>query len=164
MGEAGMGQRPRIVLGDRDTARRRSIANALQEDGYEVLETEDGRDVLGYAEYLAAVMGRRRGNGTISADSFAIVADPELEGLRAPGPSPLALSARTSATRSVTCSLASANTLLTPSLAASSPRTSNRATGRKVAPATGTTAGPTTAAPRPITRPPPHPPRVSSSK
>ena len=84
MGEAGMGQRPRIVLGDRDTARRRSIANALQEDGYEVLETEDGRDVLGYAEYLAAVMGRRRGNGTISTDSFAIVADPELKGLSAP--------------------------------------------------------------------------------
>ena len=81
---AGMGNRPRIVLGDRDRARRRSIANALQEDGYEVLETEDGRDVLGYAEYLAAVMGRRRGNGAISADSFAIVADPELEGLSAP--------------------------------------------------------------------------------
>ena len=79
-----MEHRPRVVLGDRDTARRRSIANALQEDGYEVLETEDGRDVLGYAEYLAAVMGRRRGNGTISADSFAIVADAELEGLTAP--------------------------------------------------------------------------------
>ena len=80
----GMGNRPRIVLGDRDTDRRRSIASALQEDGYEVLEMEDGRDVLGYAEYLAAVMGRRRGNGAISADSFAIVADPELEGLSAP--------------------------------------------------------------------------------
>ncbi|TMA98353.1 MAG: hypothetical protein E6J70_14695 [Deltaproteobacteria bacterium] len=49
-----------------------------------MLEMEDGRDVLGYAEYLAAVMGRRRGNGAISADSFAIVADPELEGLSAP--------------------------------------------------------------------------------
>jgi len=84
MGVIGMEHRPRVVLGDRDTARRRSIANALQEDGYEVLETEDGRDVLGYAEYLAAVMGRRRGNGTISADSFAIVADAELEGLTAP--------------------------------------------------------------------------------
>jgi len=79
-----MGNRPRIVLGDRNTDRRRSIASALQEDGYEVLEMEDGRDVLGYAEYLAAVMGRRRGDGAISADSFAIVADPELEGLSAP--------------------------------------------------------------------------------
>ena len=76
-----MKQAPHIVLGECDSERRRSIAVALREAGYEVVETDDGRDVLAYTEYLAAVMGRRGGRATIAAESFAIVAGPRLPGL-----------------------------------------------------------------------------------
>ena len=72
---------PCIVLGERDSERRRSVALALREDGFEVVETDDGRDILGYTEYLAAVLGRRGGRAAIAVDSFAIVAGPGLRGL-----------------------------------------------------------------------------------
>jgi len=76
-----MTQTPCIVLGERDPERRRSIAEALRDEGYEVVETDDGRDVLAYTEYLAAVMGRRGGPATIALDSFAVVAGARLPGL-----------------------------------------------------------------------------------
>jgi DNA-binding response OmpR family regulator len=76
-----MRQAPCIVLGECDSERRHSVALALREAGYEVVETDDGRDVLAYTEYVAAVMGRRDGPAAIAADSFAIVAAPTLPGL-----------------------------------------------------------------------------------
>jgi DNA-binding response OmpR family regulator len=76
-------QAPRIVLGECDSERRHSVALALREAGYEVVETDDGRDLLAYTEYVAAVLGRRDGPAAIAADSFAIVAAPRLPGLGA---------------------------------------------------------------------------------
>src|SRR6185503_15865558 len=70
----GMDEPARILLGERDTERRRLIATVLRDEGYEVVETDDGRTLLGYAEYLAATCGRRGARGAIVADSFAIVA------------------------------------------------------------------------------------------
>ena len=78
-----MNQPPRILLGERDSERRRLIATALRDDGYEVVETDDGRTLLGYTEYFAATCGRRGGQGAIVADSFAIVAAMELDHLTA---------------------------------------------------------------------------------
>ena len=69
---------PHIVLGERDSDRRRAVAFALRQEGYEVMETEDGRDVLACTEYLAAMLGRRGRPGAIETDSFAIVAGPSL--------------------------------------------------------------------------------------
>jgi DNA-binding response OmpR family regulator len=74
---------PRIALGERDPERRQAVALALRQAGYEVVETDDGRDLLAYAEYVAAVMGRRGGSAAIAADSFAIVAAPKLPGMGA---------------------------------------------------------------------------------
>ena len=76
-----MAEVPHIVLGEGDPERRRSIAGALREAGYEVVETDDGWAVLAYTEYLAAVKGRRDGPDAIRSDSFAIVAGPTLPGL-----------------------------------------------------------------------------------
>jgi DNA-binding response OmpR family regulator len=69
---------PHIVLGESDSGRRHAVALALRQEGYEVMETDDGRDVLSCTEYLAAMLGRRRKPGAIAADSFAIVAGPTL--------------------------------------------------------------------------------------
>jgi CheY-like chemotaxis protein len=77
-----MGEPARILLGERDTERRRLIATVLLDDGYEVVETGDGRTLLGYTEYLAATRGRR-GAGAIVAEAFAIVAGTDLDGLTA---------------------------------------------------------------------------------
>jgi CheY-like chemotaxis protein len=76
-----MREGPHVVLGERDPERRRSIAVALREAGYEVVEADDGRDVLAYTEYLAAVKGRRGGEAAIASNSFAIVAGRTLPGL-----------------------------------------------------------------------------------
>lgn len=78
-----MDKPPRILLGERDSQRRRLIATALRDEGYEVVETDDGRTLLGYTEYFAATCGRRGGQGEIVADSFAIVAGEGLDRMTA---------------------------------------------------------------------------------
>ena len=81
--DVGMNQPSRIILGERDSPRRRLIATVLRDEGYEVVETDDGRTLLGYTEYLAATCGRRGGRGAIVADSFAIVAGEGLDHMTA---------------------------------------------------------------------------------
>src|SRR5437016_165481 len=73
-------------------------------------------------------------------------------------------SARTSATRSFTCSRVSAASSRSLSTAARQPQTSPFAMGRTAAPAAGRMTGAPTAAPRPISRPPPHPLVAVSSR
>lgn len=80
---AGMDEPPRILLGERDSERRRLLAQVLRDEGYEVVETDDGWTLLGYTEYLAATCGRRGASGAIVADSFAIVAGHDLDGITA---------------------------------------------------------------------------------
>ena len=79
---AGMNahRRPEILLADCDSGRRYLLERALRRDGYEVLTTADGRELLARVEYLIAVHGRRVG-GQIAADSFGIVTSPVLETL-----------------------------------------------------------------------------------
>jgi CheY-like chemotaxis protein len=78
-----MDEPPRVLLGERDAERRRLIATVLRAEGYEVVEADDGWQLLGYTEYLAATCGRRGGPGAIVADSFAIVAGADLDGMTA---------------------------------------------------------------------------------
>jgi DNA-binding response OmpR family regulator len=78
-----MNQPSRIILGERDSPRRRLIATLLRDEGYEVVETDDGRTLLGYTEYFAATCGRRAAHGAIVADSFAILAGEGLDHLTA---------------------------------------------------------------------------------
>jgi len=73
-----MQTQPCIVVAERDSARRQSISVALCRQGYEVREAEDGRQLLGYIEYLAATRGKRGKPFRIAADSFAVVAGPDL--------------------------------------------------------------------------------------
>jgi CheY-like chemotaxis protein len=70
--------RPEILLGDCDGGRRYVLERAFRRDGYDVLTTADGRELLAQVEYLMAVHGRRVG-GQIATDSFAIVTRPVLE-------------------------------------------------------------------------------------
>lgn len=70
-----------ILVGERDGARRRAIADVLCREGYEVWEVNNGRQLLGHIEYLAATRGIRQKPSQITAGSFAVIASPDLEEL-----------------------------------------------------------------------------------
>ena len=70
-----------IVLGERDSDRRRAMADVLCREGYEVWEVDNGWHLLGHIEYLAATRGIRQEPSRITAGSFAVVANPDLEEL-----------------------------------------------------------------------------------
>jgi CheY-like chemotaxis protein len=76
----GMHPQPQVLLADCDSSRRRLLERALRRDGYDVLTTADGREMLAQVEYLMAVRGYRIG-GRIATDSFAVVTSPVLETL-----------------------------------------------------------------------------------
>ena len=75
-----MHDRPEILLADCELRRRRLLERALRRDGYGVLTTSDGRELLAQVEYLMAVHGHRIG-GRITVDSFAVITSPVLETL-----------------------------------------------------------------------------------
>jgi len=71
---APTGRRRLVLLAEDDVAFRRLIASVLAEDGYEVLEAEDGLGLLANIETTLGVRGER-------ADSFLVVADVRMPGL-----------------------------------------------------------------------------------
>jgi CheY-like chemotaxis protein len=75
-----MHHRPEVLVADCDPRRRHLLERALCRDGYEVLTTADGRELLAHVEYLMAVRGRRI-DGRITTDSCALVTSPVLETL-----------------------------------------------------------------------------------
>jgi CheY-like chemotaxis protein len=73
-GAAPTGRRRLVLLAEDDAAFRRLIASVLAEDGYEVLEAEDGLGLLANIETTLGARGER-------ADSFLVVADVRMPGL-----------------------------------------------------------------------------------
>src|SRR5690242_8054084 len=67
-------RRPLVLLAEDDAEFRRLLASVLAEDGYEVVEAEDGLALLATIEHTLTIRRER-------ADAFLVVADVRMPGL-----------------------------------------------------------------------------------